>query len=143
MQTALKMVDEDDPNKSWTRLARYLNQKTLEDYIHRDKEAGHFDPISCYRWKQKVNWYEATVLADICDAFLEARKHENLSSRQRIIAEQCEVLMRSFARVGIIALVDEATGYQYDNKVVLLSFNLKLWEIIFYGIKFNIIIALL
>jgi hypothetical protein len=31
------------------------------------------------------------------------------------IAEQCELLLRGFARVGIIALVDEATGYQYDR----------------------------
>ena len=27
------------------------------------------------------------------------------------IAKQCEILVRGFARVGIIALVDEATGY--------------------------------
>lgn len=53
---------------------------------------------------------------DICDAFLEARKHINLSPRQAIIAEQCEILMRSFAKIGIIALVDEATGYQYDRE---------------------------
>ncbi len=31
------------------------------------------------------------------------------------IADQCEVLLRGFARVGIIALVDEATGYQKDR----------------------------
>jgi len=28
------------------------------------------------------------------------------------MANQCEILVRGFARVGIIALVDEATGYQ-------------------------------
>ena len=32
------------------------------------------------------------------------------------IADQCEVLVRSFAKVGIISLVDEATGYQYDRE---------------------------
>jgi len=31
------------------------------------------------------------------------------------IADQCEILVRGFARVGIIALVDEATGYQKDR----------------------------
>lgn len=50
-------------------------------------------------------------MADICDAFLEARKHVTLSSRQAIIAAQCEILMRAFARLGIIAMVDEATGF--------------------------------
>lgn len=48
--------------------------------------------------------------------FLEARKHIKLSKRQEVIANQCEILIRAFAKVGIIALVDEATGYQYDKK---------------------------
>jgi P63C domain len=31
------------------------------------------------------------------------------------IAQQCEILVRGFARVSIIALVDEATGFQRDR----------------------------
>jgi len=53
---------------------------------------------------------------DICDGILEARNNIELSARQQIIAEQCEILVRSFAKVGIISLVDEATGYQYDRE---------------------------
>src|SRR5207237_4989343 len=56
--------------------------------------------------------YEATLLADMCDAVLEARRHGALTKKQQHVAMQCEILMRGFARVGIIALVDEATGYQ-------------------------------
>jgi hypothetical protein len=115
MQNALKLQDESD-NKSGTRLARYLNQKSLEPFIYKGKEIGHFDPIICYRGEQKINGFEATVLADICDGFLEARKNIKLSPRQSIIADQCEILIRGFARVGIIALIDEATGYQYDRE---------------------------
>ena len=115
MQNALKLQEETD-NKSGTRLARYLNQKTLEPFIYKGKEAGHFEPLECYRGTQKINGYEATVLADICDAFLEARKEITLSSRQKIIADQCEILIRGFARIGIIALIDEATGYQYERE---------------------------
>jgi hypothetical protein len=37
-------------------------------------------------------------------------------AQQSHIADQCELLVRGFARVGIIALVDEATGYQYERK---------------------------
>ena len=47
MQNALKLQDESD-NKSGTRLARYLNQKSLEPFIYRDKEPGHFDPQKSY-----------------------------------------------------------------------------------------------
>ncbi len=61
--------------------------------------------------------YEATILADICDAVLAARKKGGiLSTQQTHIADQCEILVRGFARIGIIALIDEATGFQIDRK---------------------------
>lgn len=60
--------------------------------------------------------YEATILADICEALLAARRVPGvLQKQQEHIAERCEILVRGFARVGIIALVDEATGYQKDR----------------------------
>ncbi|AFF25278.1 TPA: P63C domain-containing protein [Pasteurella multocida] len=117
MQEALKIVDvEEGKQSAGTRLQRYLTQKTLEPFIYKDRELDHFSPIICYRGTQKINGYEATLLADLCDAFLEARKHISLSPRQTIIAEQCEILIRAFAKVGITALVDEATGYQYERE---------------------------
>lgn len=115
MQEALKMVDE-TKDTSGHRIVRYLNQKTLNPFIYKDKPSGHFDPIVCYDGNKKIHGYEATVLVDICDGILEARKHIELSPRQSIIAEQCEILVRSFAKVGIIALVDEATGYQNERE---------------------------
>ncbi len=60
--------------------------------------------------------YDATVLADICEAVLKARDEGSLQKQQEHIAERCELLIRGFARVGIIALVDEATGYQEFRK---------------------------
>lgn len=118
MQRSLKMVDEAEKGKqtAGARLKRHLNQKSLKPFIYKDKDEGHFEPIECYKGNAKINGYEATVLADICDAFLDARKHIKLSQRQEVIANQCEILMRSFAKVGIIALVDEATGYQYERE---------------------------
>jgi hypothetical protein len=59
--------------------------------------------------------YEATALADLCDVVLAARKAGILQKQQQHIADQCEILLRGFATVGIIALVDEATGYQQDR----------------------------
>jgi hypothetical protein len=70
--------------------------------------------------------YEATILADICDAVLAARKAGGLLHKnQEHIADQCEILMRGFARVGIIALVDEATGYQELRAKTALEHILK------------------
>jgi len=59
--------------------------------------------------------YPATILADICDTVLAARKAGALQRQQEHIGERSEILVRGFARVGIIALVDEATGYQRDR----------------------------
>ena len=59
--------------------------------------------------------YDAAILTDICDAVLEARKRKKLQGQQNKFADQCELLTRGLARVGIIALVDEATGYQRDR----------------------------
>jgi hypothetical protein len=56
--------------------------------------------------------YEGTILADLCKAVLEARDAGAIRANQRHIAAQCDILLRGFAKVGIIALIDEATGYQ-------------------------------
>lgn len=64
--------------------------------------------------------YPATVLADLCEAVLAARSKGLLDGRQANLAKQCEILIRGFARVGIIALVDEVTGFQrYRDKANL------------------------
>jgi P63C domain len=130
MQRALNMVDEAEDVKqasqtSGARLSRYLTQKTLEPFIYKGKDRGHYEPLECYVGDKKINGFEATVLIDICDAFLQARKEIKLSARQKIIADQCEILVRSFAKVGLIALIDEATGYQYDREKKELQAILK------------------
>ena len=113
MQRALMMVDINKGNQTaGTRLTRHLNQKSLKPFIYKDKSVDHFEPLICLDGSKKINGYEATTLVDICDGFLQARKEIKLSSRQKIISDQCEILVRSFAKVGIIALIDEATGYQ-------------------------------
>lgn len=121
MQVALKMVDENDKQKSGTRLGRYLSQKSLKPFLYKEKEPGHYNPTIFYDGNKKVSGRKATLLVDICDAFLGAREEARerkkkkkgyLPPRQEIIAKQCEILTRAFAKTGIIALVDEATGYQ-------------------------------
>ena len=56
--------------------------------------------------------YRATLLPEVCEVFLAARQAGALHQSQFHIAERAEILIRGLAAVGIIALVDEATGYQ-------------------------------
>ncbi len=57
--------------------------------------------------------YKAELLPEVCEVFLHAREAGKLHHMQVEIAARCELLVRGLARVGITALVDEATGYQY------------------------------
>lgn len=62
-----------------------------------------------------ANGYEATALVDVCKTILAADRAGALLERQRHIAQRAQVLIEAFATVAIIALVDEATGYQADR----------------------------
>ena len=77
---------------------------------------------------------------DICIAFSTALQESNsgkesdlevsrvkLTERQKEIAIKANSFLRATAKVGIIALVDEATGYQYDRPMDALQFKLKLF----------------
>ena len=56
--------------------------------------------------------YPVSILADVCEAVIDAYEQEKLAFQQEHIAERCKILLRGFARVGLIAMVDEATGYE-------------------------------
>jgi hypothetical protein len=60
----------------------------------------------------KASGYRAEILPQVCEAFLKARDANALQKQQEHIAAHAEILIRGLAHVGIIALVDEATGYQ-------------------------------
>ena len=111
MQEALKIVDG---TISGAQMGKFLAQKSLNPFITIYLNSANLQPIKISEDK-RVYGYKADLMADICDAMLEARKNIHLSPRQRIVADHCEILMRSFARVGITALVDEATGYQAER----------------------------
>lgn len=48
----------------------------------------------------------------MCDLYLRARRDGALTESQLPLAVQAEILQSAFARVGIAAVIDEATGYQ-------------------------------
>lgn len=61
-----------------------------------------------------TNGYDVTLLVDICSVILDADR-ENIEVDPQIVMN-ADIIIRSVAKVGIIALVDEATGYQYDRE---------------------------
>ena len=57
---------------------------------------------------------EEAVLIDLCDAIIKA--NETGSQIDETIVRSANIIIRSVAKVGIVALVDEATGYQYERE---------------------------
>lgn len=60
----------------------------------------------------KAEGFDAALLPMVCEIYLQARQAGLLVGQQQAVAQRCEMLVRSLAKVGITALIDEATGYQ-------------------------------
>jgi hypothetical protein len=69
--------------------------------------------------------YEATLLVEICERYLEARQLGLLKPSQARLAQMAEIVVRACAKVGIIALIDEATGYQEIRSKQALQLRLQ------------------
>jgi P63C domain len=96
-------------------LPRFATQMWLKPFISNELELALSKPILFRAGAGTAYGYPATILADVCDAVLKARDANATGVRQAPIVQQADLLVRGFARVGIIALVDEATGYQNDR----------------------------
>lgn len=95
------------------RIVKFVSTKSIRPYVSDTLIKSLREPILIRTPSGSIaHASEATILADLCEAVLEARQSGKLNFQQIHIAKQCEILVRGFARVGIIALVDEATGYQ-------------------------------
>jgi len=68
---------------------------------------------------QKKTGHRAEVLPALCSLLLRGRRGEQgtkLTADQERMAKRAEILQEGFARVGIIALVHEATGFQFNRR---------------------------
>ena len=96
------------------RIPQLLETRAIKSIINNDLVAGLKSPIL---FKNPVgggnaSGYPATILPELCKIVLEARRQGVLSPHQETLAERCQILIEGLATVGVIALVDEATGYQ-------------------------------
>jgi hypothetical protein len=101
--------------ESGDRLARFAATNSINPFISNDLITRIQTPIKFRTSRSTAKGYEATILVDLCDAILAARLAGGLTPRQTHIAERAEILVRGFAKIGIIALVDECTGYQENR----------------------------
>jgi hypothetical protein len=99
------------------RLPFFLQAEQLQPFIS-DELIESTTPI-LFRMKsgQRTIGYDARLLPSVCEVYLKFRDHclaetGKIPIQYKHIIDACDVLMRGLATIGIIALVDEATGYQ-------------------------------
>lgn len=94
------------------KVAPFLALDNLKPFINKDLESSTF-PILFKPVQGSKAWgYRAELLPQVCEVYLKARDAGVLLKNQEKFARACDMLMRALAHVGIVALVDEATGYQ-------------------------------
>jgi len=90
----------------------FLASDSLKLFIT-DELRDKTNPIAFKSTSNRITYgYDAMLLPLVCEVYLKAREKKSLKPHQQHVAEACEILIRGFARVGLIALIDEATGYQ-------------------------------
>jgi hypothetical protein len=91
----------------------FLSFRNLKPFV--DIHLGNLQSIILrYRTSSggMAHGIKAEIIPKICEIWLDAEEAGSLGARQKQIAAKAKLLVRSLAHVGIIALVDEATGYQ-------------------------------
>ncbi len=77
---------------------------------------------------KRVRGIEAETFLDICKAYGVARDAGALTTeRQLVIAIRAGAFVAACSKLGLISLIDEATGYQYARAADALQFKLKLY----------------
>jgi hypothetical protein len=94
------------------KVPAFLDADNLKPFISNDLEPI-LKPIIFRTDKgTKAEGYRADILPATCEIYLRARDANALRRTQLAVAKRCEILVRGLSRLGITALVDEATGYQ-------------------------------
>ena len=89
-----------DSLRDWLSKA---NRNELPQYL--TKTGGKFTP------------FKASDFVDLCRAYVDAKHAGVLKLESQIaVADRLYTIMTAFAKVGLDAIIDEVTGYQYDRE---------------------------
>ena len=92
----------------------FLSAENLKPFFPIDLDVNS-KPILFTDGDSQMIGYRAELLPDVCDIFADAERAGVLRKNQMHIADACRLVSRGLTRVGIIGLIDEATGYQHTR----------------------------
>lgn len=97
------------------KVPSFLAANNLKPFISADLAESTTPIIFRTPSGAKAFGYRAELLPKVCNVYLKARDAKKVVKSQDNMVRAADILMRGLAEVGIIALVDEATGYQRDR----------------------------
>ena len=110
----------DRPSRGNSRvigIPTFMDAKNLQPLISEDLR-GVINKIEYKGLNDTIQiGFDANILPLVSDLYLKARELGVIkTSAQLATAQKAEILVRSLAKIGVMALVDEATGYQYERE---------------------------
>jgi len=105
------------------QVARFAESKSISPYLEKGSIGAAI--VKFKLGSGTAHGFEAEFLNKLCIATLRSRKNGDLHPSQAHIASACEDLLFAFAEIGIIALIDEATGFQAEREERALRMKFK------------------
>lgn len=115
--------------KGGGNLESYIEAASLSEYLPRDLHDQWIDFEIPEVTNKRVRGMTAETFLDLCTAYVRARDEGivTLTPRQIEIAIKASMVLTAVAKVGLIALIDEVTGYQYERAQDALTMKLRLY----------------
>ena len=106
-------------------LLRNLNSKYLQPYLSDDlkewvRKGNNNELYKIKGYRVAFIPFDATLFVDVCKAYISAKNDGVFNGegweKQSELADKLLAIMSAFAKTGIVALIDEITGYQELRK---------------------------
>lgn len=113
MQQAIGLGGEAKTHGS--KLRDFLSLDTIKPFVNNELAMAVNDPVRFIRPGRggvPAIAFEATLLIDLCEAIIKAKSAKGFRTQWLPLAYQAQIITLSFAKAGIVAAVDEVTGYQ-------------------------------
>jgi hypothetical protein len=98
--------------RGMNRLELFVSRDRIKPFVSNDLYERIKNPIKFLIGKNIAYGFTSDTLIEIAEAVIQADNAGVLQKQQAGIAHQCRVITSSLTRIGLIALIDEATGYQ-------------------------------
>lgn len=133
MRATVKAISGDENGK----IMDYIGIKSLSHYLDASEISRNIVEFNIPGTKFVAKGITAETFLDICSAYVSALADGiSLTEKQTTTAINCSILLSACAKTGLIALIDEATGYQYIRESdalqvkirAFISDELRAWE---------------